>query len=207
MAVPANSGTILAIQIGMSSVIPHGETVSGDASLVECKSSHALIAAVDGGGHGAQAAVASRLVLEVLTRDPNESMISLVRRCHRRLRGSRGAVMSMASFDANARTMTWLGVGNVEGVLVRAHTQPVLERESLLLTPGTLGYQLPSPRIAVLPVREGDTLIFATDGIHTSFLEDVSPDEDPQAQAERICRKFNSGADDSLVLVVRYMTR
>ena len=53
--------------------------------------------------------------------DPAAPVDELVRRCHEAAR-TRGAVISLASFDASG-TMTWLGVGNVEGLLVRGDTE------------------------------------------------------------------------------------
>ena len=44
----------------------------------------------------------------------------LLEQCHRALARTRGVVMSVASVRARELTVTWLGVGNVEGVLARS---------------------------------------------------------------------------------------
>ena len=49
----------------------------------------------------------------------------------------------------------------------------------------------------------GDTLILATDGIGTGFM-DQAPDAGPQQTADRILASFGKGTDDALVVVARY---
>ena len=46
--------------------------------------------------------------------------------------------------------MTWLGVGNVDGFLLRADNQTKPAHESLFLRGGVVGYQLPSLRPSTL---------------------------------------------------------
>jgi hypothetical protein len=59
--------------------------------------------------------------------------------------------------------MTWLGVGNVQGVLMRADAKKGKVKESLLLRGGVVGSQLPALQATVIPIVKGDTLVFATD--------------------------------------------
>ena len=76
-----------------------------------------LIAAVDGTGHGAEAAAAAKIAAATLEAHAWESPIALLLRCHDELKGTRGAVMTLAFIHLRDRTLTWLGVGNVEAVL------------------------------------------------------------------------------------------
>jgi hypothetical protein len=73
----------------------------------------------------------------------------------------------------------------------------------LLLRGGVVGSGLPALQAQVLPVSEGDTLFFSTDGVKGHFVETVSARENPQRAAERILQKFHTATDDALVLVVR----
>ena len=104
-----------------------------------------------------------------------EPPIRLVERCHEGLRKSRGVVMSLASFNGRDHTMTWLGVGNVEGVLIRRVQTVNAARETILLRGGIVGYQLPPLRATTVPVNRGDALIFATDGIREGFADGMTP--------------------------------
>ncbi len=184
----------------------HGaEAVSGDLHVVAPFPAGVLVAAVDGLGHGPEAADAAAAAAAVLRAAADEPVTSLLARCHAALRRTRGAVLSLASFDARQGTMTWLGVGNVEGVLFRA--QPVVRpaRESLLLRGGVVGYQLPTLRATVLPVAPDDVLIFATDGVRGAFTTCAPVGRAPGDVADEILRQHAKSTDDALVLVVRYL--
>src|SRR4051794_4565171 len=86
-----------------------GAPVSGDCHLVVARPDGALVAVVDGLGHGAEAATAAEIAVATLSAHAHEPAIQLVERCHDRLRGSRGVVMSLATFDTPGNTLTWLG--------------------------------------------------------------------------------------------------
>jgi phosphoserine phosphatase RsbX len=182
-----------------------GEAVSGDLAVVEAFAGGALVAVVDGLGHGDDAAAAAAAAVAVLRSNAGDSIMQLVRRCHAALRHSRGAVLSLATFRAEADTMTWLGIGNVEGVLFRADRTVVPTRESLLARSGVVGYQLPPLRERVLAVGCGDTLIFATDGIHQEFSGASPLGRSPQEVADDILDRYGKCTDDSLVLVACYL--
>src|SRR5215211_6766573 len=91
-----------------------GASTTGDAALCVDAGNRALVAAIDGLGHGDEAAAAAAVALHVLRRHSMEEIEALVRRCHEELRATRGAAMSLASFDLATSTLTWIGVGNVE---------------------------------------------------------------------------------------------
>jgi len=184
------------------SILP-GQGESGDRHLVCCGGHGILIAAIDGIGHGEEAANAAEAAMAILKASPEEPVISLVERCHEGLRSTRGAVLSLASIDPKHGLMTWLGVGNVQGVLMRAGAQKGSVEEVLLLRGGVVGSQLPALQAAVLPIRRGDTLVFVTDGIRGEFVEGLSALESPQRAADKILKQHGRGNDDALVLVVR----
>src|SRR5438067_4717816 len=104
---------------------------------------------IDGLGHGAAAADASRLAGEVLREDPTRPVDELVTRCHERLKGTRGAVIAVATIDAHAAAMTWVGVGNIEGIVVRAG----LTETSLPSRGGIIGFRIPTLHPRVVPMR------------------------------------------------------
>jgi negative regulator of sigma-B (phosphoserine phosphatase) len=183
-------------------VLP-GQCESGDHHLVCCNQSGILIAAIDGIGHGEEAANAAKAAISILKANVEEPVISLVERCNEGLRATRGVVLSLASIDPEHGMMTWLGVGNVQGVLLRAGAQNGSAQEVLLLRGGVVGSQLPALQAAVLPIAMGDTLVFATDGIRGEFVEGLSALESPQRAADRILKQHGRGNDDALVLVVR----
>lgn len=193
------------VEWGVAQIAIEGETVSGDGHLVSPYHDGLLIGVIDGLGHGAEAAAAAQTAVVTLGEHAHEPVISLLKRCHEALRSTRGAAVSLASFNAMYGTMTWLGVGNVEGVLLRADKNAVPLQENVMLFPGVAGHQFPSLRAVVTPVNADDLLVLFTDGIRRDFLsEPPIPGHSAQRIADRICAKYRKGTDDALVLVARY---
>jgi len=194
-----------AIEWGVASRALPGQPASGDLNVVKLFSGGVLVAALDGLGHGEEAATAAAVAATTLEMHAGEPVMTLVQRCHEALRATRGVAMSVASFNVSRGLITWLGVGNVEGVLLRrSSTRPVAE-VSLLLRAGVVGFQLPLLDVEVVPVSAGDTLIFATDGIHSDFARGLARNNPPQKAAEKILARHARATDDALVLVARYL--
>jgi negative regulator of sigma-B (phosphoserine phosphatase) len=190
---------------GVSSKAFGAATESGDLHVVVPGAQTVLVAAIDGLGHGHEAALAARAAASVLERYGDEPLIELMRRCHEELRGTRGVVLSMASFDQRAGTMTWLGIGNVEGVLFRADGSPGRRKDTLLLRGGVVGYQIPSLRPAEYQLGDGDLLVFATDGIRRNFSSHAPAESTVQEIADAILARHGKATDDAMVVVVRYL--
>lgn len=196
------------LELGVAGRAMPGEKVSGDAHVVATRGSEcALLAVVDGLGHGLDAASAARLAVETLGRYTHKTVVSLVRECHQALIGTRGVTLTLADFNAMDETMTWLSIGNVEGMLIRADRTARPAREAIIMRGGVVGYELPVLRAAVIAVSPGDTLYFATDGIEASFSEQTSQAASPQEQADAILERYAKASDDALVLVARYLGR
>jgi hypothetical protein len=182
------------------------QAASGDMHLVQSFKGGLLLAVVDGVGHGAAATAAAGTAVDVLKRHAKDTVISLVRRCHEALLGSRGAVMTLASLKIAEEMLTWIGVGNVEGRLLRADGDRRHPSENtLLLRGGLVGYRLPTLHASVLPVMPDDLLIFTSDGIYPGFDAIVAFGASPRLIAERILHEYCKGSDDAVVLVARYL--
>jgi phosphoserine phosphatase RsbX len=191
------------VEYGVAKFVLPGQGESGDHHLVCCKQNGILVAAIDGIGHGEEAANASKTAAALLRSCADEPIITLVERCHEKLRATRGVVLSLACMDPEHGMMTWLGVGNVQGVLMRSDAKKGNGQESLLLRAGVVGSQLPALQATVLPILRGDTLFFATDGVRNDFSVTLSARENPQRAADRILEQYRTGNDDALVLVTR----
>jgi hypothetical protein len=162
-----------------------------------------LLAVIDGLGHGEGAAAAARSAAAVLRQRAREPLVPLVQHCHEALRRTSGAVMSLAVFQPGEGVLTWLGVGNVEGIRLRADAGPRPARDAVVQRGGVVGYRLPPLRASVLSVAPGDTLILATDGIRSGFAERLDPSGPPQQIADDIFHRYAKDTDDALVLVAR----
>src|SRR5437899_1192245 len=190
---------------GVATVALAGEMESGGLQLGRRVARGRLVAAVGGLGHGGEAAAGAGAAGAALGQYAEESRLPLVRRCHDALAGSRGVVMSLAYVGGVQPSLTWLGVGNVEGVVLHAAPNKRPARASLVTRGGIVGgTTLPPLRPDVVSIARGDLLIFATDGIRGGFTEGLPTDATPQQLADEILARYGKGTDDALVLVARY---
>ena len=181
-----------------------GQTESGDQFVVAACADGVLVGVVDGLGHGEKAAAAAKIALKTLAEFADEQVDSLIRRCHDELRRTRGVVMSLAMLNASENTVTWSAVGNVMAVIQRFDSRISPPREYILQGGGVVGDRLPQLRTTVCPIRNGDLLILATDGIGENFIVERFWSGDLQGIADRILSRYAKGNDEALVLVVRY---
>jgi serine phosphatase RsbU (regulator of sigma subunit) len=204
------TNSVPGFECGVAAHAFFGQTESGDQYVVEPVSNGLLVAVVDGLGHGPKAAEVAKMTVEILQTHmaSNEgrtvSVAALLKRCHEGLRGTRGVVMSLAYIDVEHHTMTWLGVGNVNALLLTPRGGKNPAREWLLVRGGVVGYHIPTLRPDTLTISHGDVLIFATDGLRSNFTEDLFLDGSPQEIADHVMGRHRRGSDDALVLVVRY---
>ncbi|HEX4597854.1 MAG TPA: SpoIIE family protein phosphatase [Burkholderiaceae bacterium] len=192
------------LQWGVAAAPLPGQTESGDRYLVEPFYDGMLVAVVDALGHGHRASLIAVQAVDTLTRNSHDSVTGLILRCHEALRQRYGATISLASFDWPSRRLTWLGVGNVAGVLVPHHFAAGAPVRRLLVRGGVVGGDLPDLHPITIDLTPGDTLILATDGIDEDFADELPEDLAPQPLAEHIFAHYAKSTDDALVLVARY---
>ena len=84
MAELASTGTG---RVGVATRCRRGEATSGDLAVVTLLPEGALVAAIDGLGHGGEAARAARTAGEVVRERPSQDLVLLAERCHRRSAG------------------------------------------------------------------------------------------------------------------------
>jgi negative regulator of sigma-B (phosphoserine phosphatase) len=181
------------------------DVVSGDLHLVVSFPGGTLVGLLDGLGHGYEAAEASVAAASLLESHASDGVLTLVERCHYGLHKTRGVVMSLASFSARPSTVTWVGVGNVAGDILRKRPTQGYADRALVTRAGVVGFQLPPLRAETLPILPGDMLIFATDGIRGGFSVGLVRDNSPQEIAQSILARFAKGSDDAHVVVARYV--
>src|SRR5436190_8118381 len=185
-----------------------GQSESGDLHVVKTSAAKAMVGVVDGLGHGDAAAAAAKVAVRALLEYADEPIISLLNRCHENLRATRGAVMNVAFLNSRENTLTWLGVGNVQGVLYRAGGLEKPAHVFLLPCKGVVGDKFERPMASLLAISPGDTLIFSTDGVHSDFARSadlaLSLSASPQSIADRIIARQVKGTDDALALAARY---
>jgi len=178
-----------------------GETSSGDGHLVVRGALRTLIAVMDGLGHGPEAHRAAIAAIAAIAEIPDAPLRSLFEHCNGALRRTRGVVMTIASIAGDGQ-MEWMGVGNVEAIVVRSAAP--YRHEAIVTRGGVVGYRMPSLYPGGTHLNAGDVLVLATDGIRSGFASSVDPSLPPKIIASRILEEHGRGYDDALVVVARY---
>jgi len=194
----------LRIETAFATLPLPGQAESGDLSLSKRVGKGTLIAVVDGLGHGQEAASAAHAAVAALDRYSREPLVDQVRHCHDALIGLRGVVLGLAYLDPQAATMTWLGVGNIGGILLRAGQASRPSRIALVPNAGFIGAEQTQPTTRVVPLALGDTVVLYSDGVRDGFAESLVLGNTPQEIADDIITRHVKGNDDALVLVARY---
>jgi negative regulator of sigma-B (phosphoserine phosphatase) len=156
---------------------------------------------MDGLGHGPEAHEATTVAIAAINEIPDAPLRSLFEHCDEALRRTRGVVMTIASIAEDGQ-MEWMGVGNVEAILVRSALPH--RHEGVVTHGGIVGYRLPSLYKASTCLDAGDLLVMVTDGIGSEFVSSVEPTLSPHIIATRILERHSRGQDDALVVVARY---
>lgn len=177
-----------------------GERQCGDQSVVVAFPGGVLVGVIDGAGHGPLAEEAALRAVRTLAARPELPVDELIRRCHAALRDTRGAVISLVS--VRWHVASWIGVGNVEGGVIRAAGGAP---EALLLRAGIVGQHLPALLPSPVRLGPGDSLVLVTDGVRHGFDEEVRrfPGLPVGMLASAILASHRRGTDDALVLVAR----
>lgn len=194
-----------AVEWGVATRCRRGEAMSGDLAVVTLLPEGALVAGIDGLGHGSEAARAAGKAAEVVREGATQDLVALVQRCHAALRGTRGAAISLAFISSVKSGVTWLGVGNVEGRVLSGDPSARRPKGSLALGRGLPGHELPIVRTETLEVAPGDVLVLATDGIEANFADSLDISGSTQAISDRILANHRKRPDDALVVAVRYL--
>jgi negative regulator of sigma-B (phosphoserine phosphatase) len=195
----------LVLERGVAGLAHEGEGRSGDLSVFAPSQRGGMVAVIDGLGHGDAAADAAEAAADVLRDEVERPAQELLELCHQELRRTRGAVMTLAWFDLEARTMEWTGVGNVEARFVRAGDTGDARHASPVVLGGVVGFNLPKVRLGTLPLEPGDAVVLATDGVTADFSVSLESGVGAQELADRVLARHGKGTDDALAVVVRYL--
>jgi hypothetical protein len=177
-----------------------GQSISGDIYLLESFEPDGVQASViDGLGGGAEAARAAEGAAAIVRANPAGDPAMLLQHSHQALRGTRGAVMALMTFNLKLRNMSYMGVGNIG-----AHVYSTIPIKPISKN-GIIGYRLPNLLKLAYSYNFGDTFVLYSDGVSSRFSLDtkLDPAQDPQSLADRILREHGKDNDDATVLVIR----
>jgi negative regulator of sigma-B (phosphoserine phosphatase) len=192
------------VEIGQFIRPKQGQSVCGDSILVHPFAQILRLAVIDGLGHGPEAEAAALLAKEAISSEEFRGP-ELIQLCHRKLIGTRGAVVSIVDLDRNNNTWTGISLGNIS---VSFYGQ---EQYLPISNGGIAGYSLPSRLISwSRPYSPDQILIMHSDGIAplvglgellapTGGLSRAHPDD----LAESIALEYGTMEDDLSILVAK----
>lgn len=177
-----------------------GEHVAGDVCFVSHRPSGPVLALIDGLGHGEGAAVAAQRCADSFKKHADLGLNEMLAMAHRDLRGTRGAVATVARIRSTERSLEVAGVGNASAVLFQEHGST---RQTPIITPGVLGSAFRSTTVQRLPFEIGSMLVLHSDGLRSRFDALSLRLVTAQAAAEELVGGFGKASDDAGCIVAR----
>ena len=174
----------------------------GDIGMVKQDDNQCLLALVDVLGHGADARKVALQAEEYLMAALNNDLLSVMNGLHDFIKGSRGAVVSLCSFDVATGILRHVGIGNITVRIFGANQPRLVSRD------GIVGYGLISPHLYVANLLPGDTLLMHSDGIKEHFDAVECADllgGTAEDIAFGILNRFGLKNDDSSCIVLKYL--
>ncbi len=184
------------MKIGAAMRPKPGEVECGDAYVVTWQDDGALIAVIDGLGHGPEAAAASRAAREHIEAHGGDSPGTLMQGLHKAMAHTRGAAVALMRIRPRAGEMLHSAVGNVEVAgLSKEDVRP-------LCTPGIVGYNMRRVVERSFPIHGGDILVAFTDGVSRRFDLEAYRHLEAQNLAEAVLIDWGKNHDDATCVSV-----
>jgi anti-sigma regulatory factor (Ser/Thr protein kinase) len=178
-----------------------GMRLNGDAFVIKRWDGKALVAVIDGLGHGQYAHRAAQKAREYVERHVDQELVRMFRGVGRACRATRGVVMAVACFDWEAERLTFGMVGDIVS-RVFGSREPIHFR----IRRGILGGQAPNPVVTHHPWEPGSVLVLHSDGLTSRWRWTDFPDlarESATVAAQRLLRGLAKDNDDATVVVVK----
>lgn len=176
-------------------------TECGDTGMVlKCENRY-FIALVDVLGHGAEARKIAAMAEECLRNSQGDDVREVMMSLHQALSGSRGAVASICSLDADTGKLTYTGIGNI--------TTRIMGIKSARLVPkdGIVGFGSIRPQVREIFLMSGDTVILHSDGIREHFDMLDWPElymDSAEKIAWGILQRYGDKGDDASCIALKY---
>jgi len=196
-----DSSTRGTLEIGTVAAPFPGETVCGDSIAWFQEPQRTAVLAVDGLGHGPQAAEAADEAVASFQQHSQKKPGEIISRIHDALKKTRGAAVAVAEIRPLTGELTYAGIGNISGVVM------VGERSrSLISHNGIAGHQLHRIQEFKAEWTPSTILVMHSDGLHTRWDLSQYPGlvrRKAALIAGVLLRDFRRERDDASVLVVK----
>jgi anti-sigma regulatory factor (Ser/Thr protein kinase) len=176
-------------------------SLNGDSFVIKKWDESALIAIIDGLGHGQFAHRASQKSREYIEDHYDQPLEDIFRGVDRSCRATRGVVMTIVRFDWLKEKMKIANIGNI-AVRVFENSFPM----KIVYRRGIIGRNAPKPIVTEHDWQTSSIMILHTDGITSHWgFEDISQSLNKTAMdlAQNLLSKHAKDNDDATVLVVK----
>jgi len=170
---------------------------NGDGYYINVRPDSAVLAVIDGLGHGPEAEEATSRAISVIASDDRAPLLDVVRRMHEALRRTRGCVIGLARIVPDGK-MEYVGMGNI-----RAHIFSSGKARSLLSYSGVVGGNMRTVRPMSYDIPSGGTLFIYSDGVKHLSLESRLLSHSVMELAHNLFSENAKRNDDATLLVAR----
>lgn len=181
---------------------PHpGMALNGDAFVICRSASDALVAVIDGLGHGQYAHRAAQSARRYVETHHERPLEDLFQGTGHACRATRGVVMALVRLDWRRCTLSYAGIGNVEARLLGA-SEPI----RLINRRGIVGAKAPRAMVQKVPWNNDGLLVIHTDGLASGWGKadlDSLEDETAEGLAAGLLRARARENDDATVAIAR----
>ena len=175
--------------------------LNGDAFVIRKWDQSALVAVIDGLGHGQFAHRAAEKAREFVEGHCDRPLPDIFRGAGHNCRATRGVVMAVARFDWGEARLTYAGIGNIE-VRVIGPTTPM----RFPIRRGIVGLNAPAAPVSAHDWDPDWSMVLHTDGLTTKWrwedLDNVAEDS-AMAISQALVHRFAKVSDDATAAVVK----
>ena len=199
LAVPAPEAA--GIELGSHAFTYPGETVCGDGWAFANPAAGPTLLMADGSGHGAPAAAAAELAVEIFCRNAHLDCEPLAESLHLGLAPTRGAAIALARFERAHRRVRYVGIGNIAGALGSGG-----ELKRMVTHNGTAGHVAPRIRAFDYAVEGDPLIILHSDGLSAKWDVGTYPGllkAHASVVSSILFRDYRRGSDDACVAAMR----
>jgi len=178
-----------------------GQIVCGDQVLALPLDEGYLLAIIDATGHGPEAHKIAFMLIAALKKIASRNLSAIMGKLYELARGTIGASLGLAFFDAKQQTVHYAGIGNTSLVVFNDKKWRGVSRD------GILGQRLPSFTEQSTTFRPGDMAIMFTDGLSESLAHNEASRlrfQDANTIAYRLVDMLGKTYDDASCIVLKW---
>ncbi|MDH5366014.1 MAG: SpoIIE family protein phosphatase [Cyclobacteriaceae bacterium] len=180
------------------------EDECGDICLMLDSEDVFFAALIDVLGHGKEAQILALRSIEIIENNYFDDIQKIVDVLHEKINRSRGLVGSFVQINKKTAELTYLGVGNVSGILLGDNNHRFVNKE------GIIGQNISRHRIEKLVLKDKDLILLYSDGIPEKInfkLNDDFETKSAKIIAREIVDNYSRGNDDSTCFVLKFSSQ